>query len=72
MDKSNQKNVLVAGFDDLDEAERAIKSGKMQVTINQQADIQGYTGVKYAYDMLGGTKEPPETIVDVKVVTSSN
>jgi ribose transport system substrate-binding protein len=70
-DKSHRSDVLVAGFDDLEEAERAIEKGKMQVTINQQADIQGYTGVKYAYEMLNGKKQLPETIIDIKVVTSS-
>ena len=70
-DKSNRKGVLVAGFDDLEEVERAISKGEIQVTINQQADIQGYTGVKYAFEMLNGKKQLPETIIDVKVVTSS-
>ncbi|HCY36520.1 MAG TPA: sugar ABC transporter substrate-binding protein [Candidatus Margulisbacteria bacterium] len=70
-DKSNRNNVLVAGFDDLEEAERAISKGKMQVTINQQADIQGYTGVKFAFEMLNGKKQLPETIIDVKIVTLS-
>ena len=69
--KSNRNNVLVAGFDDLEEAERAISKGKMQVTINQQADIQGYTGVKFAFEMLNGKKQLPETIIDVKIVTLS-
>lgn len=70
-DKSNRNDVLVAGFDDLEEVERAISKGKMQVTINQQADIQGYIGVKSAFEMLNGKKQPPETTIDVKVVTSS-
>ena len=70
--KSNNNNVLVAGFDDLDEAENAIRTGKMQVTINQQADIQGYTGVKYALEMIDGKKEPAETLIDAKVVTLNN
>lgn len=71
LEKSKRNNVLVAGFDDLDEVERAINKGKAQVTINQQADIQGYTGVKYAFEMLNGKKQLPETIIEVKVITSS-
>ncbi|SPF40872.1 Monosaccharide ABC transporter substrate-binding protein, CUT2 family [Candidatus Desulfosporosinus infrequens] len=70
-DDSSRNDILVAGFDDLEEGERAISKGKLQVTINQQADVQGYTGVKYAYEMLNGKKQPLETIVDAKVVTSS-
>lgn len=72
LDANNKKDVLIAGFDDLDEAAAAIKSGKMQVTINQQADIQGYTGVKYALEMINGKSEPAETTVDVKLITINN
>lgn len=71
LDKSKRTDVLVAGFDDLEEAERAISKGKMQVTINQQADIQGYTGVIYAFGMLSGKKPPMETIIDTKLITSA-
>jgi len=71
LDISKRNDVLVAGFDDLEEAERAISKGKMQVTINQQADIQGYTGVIYAFEMLNGKKPPTETIIDTKLITSS-
>jgi len=72
LNTNSKKNVLLAGFDDLDEAEQAIKKGKMQVTINQQADVQGYTGVKYAVEMINGKIEPSETIVDVKLINSEN
>ena len=72
LDTNNKKNVLIAGFDDLDEVKESIKKDKMQATINQQADIQGYTGVKYAFEMLNGTVEKPETMIDVKLVTSEN
>ncbi|SDG67989.1 sugar ABC transporter substrate-binding protein [Desulfosporosinus hippei] len=71
LDKSNRSNVLVSGFDDLREAEKAISKGSMQVTINQQADIQGYRGVHYAYEMINGKKQPLETFIDVKLVTRS-
>lgn len=72
LDESNRKDVLVAGFDDLAEAHNAISKGKMQVTINQQAEIQGYSGVKFAVEMLNGKKHPQETIIDIKVVNKSN
>lgn len=72
LDKYQKKNILVAGFDALDEAKSAIKDGKMEVTINQQADIQGYTGIKYAVQLINGEKVPMETMVDAKVVTKDN
>lgn len=71
LDEFNLNHVLVAGFDDLAEARAAITKGTMQVTINQQADIQGYCGVKSAFEMLNGKKQPQETIIDVKLVTKS-
>ncbi|NLI91618.1 MAG: sugar ABC transporter substrate-binding protein [Peptococcaceae bacterium] len=71
LDSVKKKNVLVAGFDALEEALRAIKTGRMQVTINQQADVQGYNGIKFAFAMLNGEKQAPETYVPMKVITSS-
>lgn len=67
--KSHRNNVLLAGFDDLAEADAAIQKGQMQVTINQQADVQGYTGVKYAYELLQGKSVPLKKIINVMVVT---
>jgi len=70
--ESGRKSVLVAGYDALDEAKKEIRAGMLQVTINQQADIQGYLGVKMAVQAIGGEKLPPETLVDVKVVSKEN
>jgi ribose transport system substrate-binding protein len=69
---ANKKNVLIAGFDDLNETEQAIRNGKMQVTINQQANIQGYMGAKYAIEMINGKTEPLETMIDIVLVDSNN
>ena len=69
IDTSNKSGIMVAGFDALDEAQKAIKDGKMEVSIDQQADIQGYTGVKYALDMLNGESVELETMVDVKLIS---
>jgi ribose transport system substrate-binding protein len=70
--ESGRKNVLVAGYDALDEAKKEIRSGMLQVTINQQADVQGYLGVKMAVQAIGGEKLPPETLIDVKVISKEN
>ena len=63
------KDVLVAGFDNLDDARKAIKEGTLSVTIDQQADIQGYTGVMKVIDLIEGREVPNETFVPVKVIT---
>ena len=73
LDESKQKNVLLAGFDNLSEVKNAIKQGKMVDTIDQQAMLQGYTGVKIAVDLING-KKPTNliTLVKVKVINSNN
>lgn len=68
LEEKQLSKVLVAGFDNLQEARQAIKNGKMTVTIDQQAALQGYTGVQYALKMIKGEKMPPVTFVDVLLV----
>lgn len=72
LDESGKTQVLLAAYDALDEAKLAIKNGKQMVTIDQQADVQGYLGVKYALQKLEGQEVPLETIVDVKIIHSGN
>jgi len=69
LDEKQVPNVLVAGFDDLTEAQQAIKSGKMAVTIDQQAAQQGYMGVVFAMKLINGEKILPVSYVNVILVT---
>ena len=66
---SGREHVLVASYDALDQAKEAIKSGKLVATVDQQASLQGYMGVMYAYRMLIGEKLPLVTLVDTKIIT---
>ncbi|MBC9784962.1 sugar ABC transporter substrate-binding protein [Heliobacterium chlorum] len=72
LEKTEKKGVLVAGYDALDEAKKAIRAGKLAATIDQQADLQGYTGIEYAYKAIRGEKNPLETMIDVKVIHAGN
>lgn len=72
LQENNRSDILVAGFDALEEAHGAIRSGQLTATIDQQAAEQGYTGVKYAFKALQGENLPPETMIDVVVVTQDN
>ncbi len=72
LEENNRSDILVAGFDALEEAHGAIRSGQLTATIDQQAAEQGYTGVKYAFKALQGENLPPETMIDVVVVTQDN
>ena len=68
---SGRKNVLVAGYDAIDEARAAIKSGLMAASVDQQAGLQGYQGVALAVRALKGEILPPVTLVDASLVTAA-
>jgi ribose transport system substrate-binding protein len=62
--------VRIAGYDALNDAVEAVKSGTLLATVDQQAGRQGYLGVVYADKMIRGETVPLETMVDVRVVTT--
>lgn len=72
LEERGRSGVLISAYDDIEEARAAIRQGKLLATINQQAEEQGYLGVKYAVRALTGEKLPPETIIDVKLVTAES
>lgn len=63
-----RKDVLVGGFDALDEAKKAVREGTLLVTVDQQADMQGYQGVKMALRRIDNAAVAPETLVQVKLI----
>jgi len=72
LQESGKKNVLVAGFDAMDDAKAAIRAGQMAVTIDQQAANQGYQGVLTALAMLRGETVPELVEVEAAVVTADS
>ncbi|MBN1933704.1 MAG: sugar ABC transporter substrate-binding protein [Anaerolineae bacterium] len=70
LDEVGRTDVLVAAYDALDEALEFLRNGKLQATIDQQAALQGYTGVQFALRMHQGETVPAEVLVDVKLVTA--
>jgi ribose transport system substrate-binding protein len=70
LEEAGKKDVLVAGYDDLDEARAAIREGKLLVTVNQQAEQRGYIGVQLAVRGLRGEKLPAITPIEVKLITA--
>ncbi|MBP2310631.1 substrate-binding domain-containing protein [Azospirillum melinis] len=62
-------SVKVAGYDGLDEAKQAIRAGTLSVSIDQQAEQQGFLGVAYAVRALNGERLPPETILETRPIT---
>lgn len=72
LSEAKKPEVMVGGFDALTDALDAIKTGKLQVTVDQQAAEQGYTGVVYAVRLKKGEALPPLRVIDVKVITAEN
>jgi ribose transport system substrate-binding protein len=67
----NQKGkVLVAAYDNLEEAQSAIRRGELVATIDQQAGMQGQMGVQFAVRALNGEVLPRESLVEVKLITA--
>jgi len=70
LQESGHGKVLVAGFDALQEAKTAIQAGQMAVTVDQQADQQGYLGVASALKLMHGEQVPMDLKVEVRLVTA--
>ena len=67
-DSGNGK-VRVIGFDALEEARKAVQSGQMAVTVDQQPAEQGYLGVMTALRLLKGEQVPMVLEVETRLVT---
>jgi len=70
LQESGRSQVLVAGFDALDEARIAIRAKQLAVTVDQQAAEQGYLGVTTALALLHDKPVPLDILVDTRLVTS--
>lgn len=67
--EQNLDDLLIAAYDDIPDAHKAIDEGLMRATINQQADQQGYFGARFAYESIQGSNVPLEKTVEVQLVT---
>ena len=70
--EQKKTDVMIAGFDDIEDAQNAIKQGTMTVTVDQQSAKQGYTGVQYAVKAIKGEKLPAQTLLDVLIVDATS
>lgn len=67
---ANIRGVLVAGFDNLEDMRSAIKAGWANVTIDQNAEYQGYQGILTAIKLLRGQDTNKLVYVDAVVITA--
>jgi ribose transport system substrate-binding protein len=68
--QAGRSDVFVGGFDAIDQARQAIDQGRLSVTVDQQAAMQGYLGVHYASRAMNREDLPATTIVDHTVTTA--
>lgn len=72
LQESGKTKVVVGGFDALDEAKQAIRSGQMAATVDQRAARQGYLGVISALKLLRGEAVPDVVLVDTALITADS
>lgn len=69
LEEMQRGDVLVAAFDNLEEAQKALVNGTLQATVDQQAATQGYMGIDYAVRALQGETLPILTLVETRLIT---
>ncbi len=68
LQEKNISDIKLASFDNIKEIKPLLESGAVAVTIDQQADIQGYKGIETAYKLLNNEAIEKVT-VNVIIVT---
>lgn len=63
------RDIIVVGFDATDDAQAAIKEGKMAATVAQKPDLMGATAVETALKILKGETVEKEIPVEVELIT---
>lgn len=66
--ENNLNEWLIGGFDNIPDVQTAVKEGLLAVTIDQQADQQGYQGVATAVDLLNGSAVKDTVFVQTRTV----
>jgi ribose transport system substrate-binding protein len=69
LQESGRTQVLVAGFDALDEAKAAIRARELAVTVDQQAAEQGYLGIMTVLKLLRGQPASLDIVVETRLIT---
>ena len=68
LEETGRTDVKVAAFDAIAEAKRAIRDGRLTVTIDQLPESQGYKGVATAVEMVRGVTPPQQVMIDARVI----
>jgi ribose transport system substrate-binding protein len=66
------EDLVIVGFDAIEDALAAIQDGDMEGTIAQQPEEMGRLSVEAAADIAAGQQAEPETLIEVLLVTPDN
>jgi ribose transport system substrate-binding protein len=66
------EDLVIVGFDAIDDALQAIQDGDMEATIAQQPSEMGRLSVEAAADIAAGEEVEEETLIEVLLVTPDN
>jgi ribose transport system substrate-binding protein len=66
------EDLVIVGFDAIEDALAAIQDGDMEGTIAQQPEEMGRLSVEAAADIAAGQQVEPETLIEVLLVTPDN
>jgi ribose transport system substrate-binding protein len=66
------EDLVIVGFDAIDDALTAIQDGDMEATIAQQPSEMGRLSVEAAADIAAGEEVEEETLIEVLLVTADN
>ena len=61
--------LFVTSYDNIAEAQAAIKEGRLHATIDQHPELMGKFGVQYAADLAAGKQIPTQKLVQLDLVT---
>jgi len=67
-----QGQVLVVGFDAIDDARAAVRAGTMAASVAQHPEEMGRVAIEKAVALLRGEKLPPTIPVKVELITREN
>jgi len=68
IEENNIQNISIASYDDISDVHKLIQNGKIKATINQRADLQGYFGTKFAYDLIMKRNVPLNKSVEISLI----
>ena len=72
LDEAKRSDIRVGAYDALSEAVAEVRSGKLAVTVDQQAAEQGFQGIATALRLLNGETVPSIILIDTRLVTAES